>query len=87
MEHPVLGGPVPLGGQQAPPPGSRHAAAQQEDIGFLAGLQYPELGVDCGQLGDQPVRVWSRPALTGGGLIPGGPAVSFRRAVRGVKGV
>jgi len=51
VEHPVPGVPVPLGRQQAGPAGSRHAAAQQEDVGFLAGLQYPQLGVDRGQLG------------------------------------
>jgi hypothetical protein len=31
MERPVLGGPVPLGGQQAGPVGLRDAPPEQED--------------------------------------------------------
>ena len=67
VEHPVLGIPVPLGRQQAGPAGSRHAAADQEDVGLLAGLQHAQLGVDRGQLGDQPARVGLGAAVPGGG--------------------
>jgi hypothetical protein len=71
MKHPVPGVAVALGRQQAGRAGLRHAPAQQEDVGFLARLQDAELGVDRGQLGDQPVRVRLWPALAGVGLVPG----------------
>jgi hypothetical protein len=73
----VLGGPVPLGRQQAGPAGAGHAAAQQEDVGLLAGLQDAELGVDSREVGDKPARVRLRAALGGRGLIPRGPPVTL----------
>jgi hypothetical protein len=81
MEHPVLGGPVPFGGQQAGPVGLRNAPPEQEDVGFLARLQDAQLGVDGGQLGDQPLRIRLRAAFGRDRLIPGGPAVAFWQAV------
>jgi predicted nucleic acid-binding protein len=57
VEQAVLGVPVPLGGQQARPVGTRDMAADQEDVGFLAGLQDAQLGVHRRQVGDQPLRV------------------------------
>ena len=87
VEHLVLGGAVPLGRQQTGPAGFRHTAADQEDVGLLAGLQQPELGVHRAELGDQPGRVGTGPALAGGWLIPGGPAVALGKAVNGVEGI
>jgi hypothetical protein len=87
VEHLVLGIAVPFGGKQAGAACSRHAAAQQEDVGFLARLQDPELGINGSQLGDQPIRVRTGPALAGAGLIPGGPAIPFGQAVHGVEGI
>ena len=54
---------------------SGHRPADQVDVGFLAGLQHAELGVDGGQLGDQPVRVRLR-ARAAPGVVPGRPAVA-----------
>ena len=71
---------VALGGEQAGPPVG-HAAADQEDVGFLAGFQDAELGVDGGQFGDQPVGVRPGAALGRDRLVPGGPAVAFGQAV------
>jgi len=51
VEHPVPGVAVALGGEQAGP-ALRHAPPEQEDVGFLAGLQDAEFGVDGGQFGD-----------------------------------
>jgi hypothetical protein len=78
----VLRGPVPLGREQAGPAGAGHAAAQQEDVGLLAGLQDAELGVDGREVGDKPVRVRSRAALGGRGLIPRGPPVTLGQPER-----
>jgi hypothetical protein len=85
MEHAVIGGPVPLGREQAGPVRPRDATADQEDVGFLAGLQDPELGVDRGELGDQPAGVGFRAALGRYGLVPGGPAITLWQAVGGVE--
>ena len=63
VEHPVLRGPVALGREQAGRAVVRHAAPKQEDIGLLPGLQDAELGVDRGELGDQPSRMGQRTAL------------------------
>jgi hypothetical protein len=49
----VVGVPVPLGRQQAGPAAAGQAAAEQEDVGFLAGLQDPQLGVDRSQVSDE----------------------------------
>ncbi|HEY1001273.1 MAG TPA: hypothetical protein VGD83_16675 [Streptosporangiaceae bacterium] len=59
VDHPVLGGAVLLGGEQAGP-ACGLAASEQEDVGFLADLPDAELGIDCGQVGDQPVRMGLR---------------------------
>ena len=83
----MVGGPVPLGREQAGPVGARDFAAEQEDVGFLAGLQHAELGVDRGELGDQPARVRFRPALGRRRLVPGGPAIPLRQVVGGVEGL
>jgi hypothetical protein len=81
VEQPVPRVAVPLGREQARPAAARHAAAQQVDIGFLAGLQDAELGVDRGQFGHEPLRVRLRAALGGRGLVPGGPAVALGQPV------
>ena len=39
----------------------REAAADQEDIGFLAGLQDAQLGIDRGQVGDEPAGIGPGP--------------------------
>jgi hypothetical protein len=70
----MLGVPVALGRQQAGPVGAGNAALDEEDVGLLAGLQHTELGVDRGQLGDEPVGVRSGSTLERRGLVPGGPA-------------
>jgi len=85
MEHPVLGGSVPFGREQAGPVGLRDGPADQEDVGFLACLDDAELGVDRGQLGDQPVRVRFRAAFGRYRLVPGRPAVACWQAVGGVE--
>ena len=85
VEHPVIRGPVSLGRKQAGPVRSGDAAADQEDVGLLAGLQDAELGVDRGELGDQPVRVGLGAALGRRGLVPGRPAIALRQAVGGVE--
>jgi len=72
---------VPLSCEQAGPVGAGHAPADEVDVGFLAGFQDAELGVDGGELGDQPPRMRSRAAFGRGGLVPGGPAVTLRQAV------
>ena len=69
MEQPVLGIAVPFRGQQAGLAARRllrsagHRPANQEYVGFLARLDDAELGVDGGQVGDEPSGVRSRPAL------------------------
>jgi hypothetical protein len=85
VEHPVPGVPVPLGRQQAGRPGLRHAPADQEHVGFLAGLQDAQLRIDRGQLGDQPVRVGLGTAFQGFGLVPGRPAVALGHPVGDVE--
>ena len=74
---------VALGRQQAGPLGVGHLAAEQEDVGLLAGLEHPELVVDRAELGDQPVRVRRGAALGGLRLVPGGPAVGAGRDLVG----
>jgi hypothetical protein len=74
VEHAVLGVAIALGGEQARPVGAGNAALDQEDVGLLAGLEHTQLGVDRGQLGDEPVGVRAGPALERSGLVPGGPA-------------
>jgi hypothetical protein len=79
VEQAVLRVAVPLRGQQAGRArggliGRRHRPAEQEDVRFLAGLDDAELGVDGGQVGDEPAGMRPGPALGRGGLIPGGPA-------------
>src|SRR4029077_21024385 len=81
VEHPVVRGPVALGREQAGPVRSGDAAADQEDVGLLAGLQDAELGVARGELGDQPVRVGLGAALGRRGLVPGRPAIALPQAV------
>jgi hypothetical protein len=71
VEQPVLRVAVPLRGQQARGPGAgligrRHRPAEQEDVRFLAGLDDAELGVDGGEVGDDPARMRPGPALGGG---------------------
>src|SRR5580693_1641346 len=61
------------------------AAADQEDVGLLAGLQDAELDVDRGVLGDQPVRVGLGTAFGRRGLVPGRPAIALWQAVGGVE--
>ena len=80
VEHPVPGIAVALGREQAGP-AAGHAAPDQEDVGFLAGLQDAELGVDGGQVGDQPAGMRLRAALGRDGLVPGRPAVALGQAV------
>ena len=80
VEHPVPGVAVALGREQAGP-AAGHAAPDQEDVGFLAGLQDAELGVDGGQVGDQPPGMRLRAALRRDGLVPGRPAVALGQAV------
>jgi hypothetical protein len=84
MEHPVLGAAIALGGELAASGGAGHGALYQVHVGLLAGLEHAELGVHRGELGDQPVRVRFGTVL---GNIPGGPAVSGRRAILGRGGV
>ena len=88
VEEPVLGIAVPLSGEQAGlAAGHRHSPADQEYVGFLAGLDDAKLGVDGGQVGDEPWGVRPGPALGGvGGLVPGGPAFPRRQAVGRVGG-
>ena len=81
VEQPVVRVAVPLRGKQAGPLRAWHGTPEQIDVGFLAGLQDAELGVDRGELGDQPLRMRQRAALGGRGLIPGGPAITFGQAV------
>jgi hypothetical protein len=82
MEKPVLRVPVPFRGEQAGlAAGDGHSPANQENVGFLAGLDDAELGVDGGEVGDEPSGVRPGPALGGGGLIPGGPAFALGQAV------
>jgi len=69
VEHPVPGVAVALGGEQAGP-ALRYAAPEQEDVGFLAGLQDAEFGVDGGQFGNQPVGMRPGVALGRDGLVP-----------------
>jgi hypothetical protein len=87
VEEPVLGAAVAFRREQAGLVGVRYTSAEQEDVGLLAGLQHTQLGVDRGERGDQPVGVRSWPALPGGRLVPGGPAVALGQAVDGVEGV
>ena len=81
VEQPAGRVPVPLRGEQAGPTGSRHAAPQQEHVGFLACLYDAQLVVDGGELGYQPLRVRPRAAFRRGGLVPGRPAIAFSKAV------
>ena len=84
VEQPVPRVPVALGREQAGPVGAGDVAADQVDVGFLAGLQDAELRVDRGEIGDQPLRVRPGTALGRGALVPGRPAVAFRQAVGGI---
>jgi hypothetical protein len=68
VEQPVLRVAVPLRGQQARGPGAgligrRHRPAEQEDVRLLAGLDDAELGVDGGEVGDDPAGMRPGPAL------------------------
>jgi hypothetical protein len=83
----VLGRAVPLRREQAGPVGPPHAPAQEIDVRFLAGLQYPQFGVGRGEVGDEPVRVRQRPAFGRRRLVPGAPAVTVRQSVDGVERV
>jgi hypothetical protein len=97
VKQPVPGVAVPFRGEQAGPAGARsssarfssgrHRPAEQEDVCFLAGLNDAELGIDGGEVGDQPLGVRPGPALGGGRLVPGGPAFAFGQAVGRVGGV
>jgi hypothetical protein len=78
VEEPVIGVAVSLGREQARAVGARHAAADEVDVRLLAGLQHPKVGVDRGQLGDQPFGVRLGPAQPG---VPGRPAVPGLRFV------
>jgi hypothetical protein len=82
VDHPVLGGAVLLGGEQAGP-ACGLAASEQEDVGFLADLPDAELGIDCGQVGDQPVRMGLRAAGSGST----GPRWTSERPRAGRRGV
>jgi len=55
--------PVALGGKQAGPLCPRHAAANEEDVGFFSGLEDAEFVVDRRKVGYQPLRVRLRTAL------------------------
>ena len=56
VEHPVLGGAVLLGGEQAGPAcRARRAGAGRRRLPCRS--SDAELGIDCGQVGDQPVRM------------------------------
>ncbi len=48
---------------------------EQEDVGFLAGLENAELGVDRGLLGHDPVGTWFRATAATFDVEPGGPAL------------
>jgi hypothetical protein len=79
MEEPVLRVAVPFRGQQAGlSAGDRDGPPDQEYVGFLAGLDDAKLGVDGGEIGDEPTGVRPGPALGRRGLVPGGPAFALR---------
>ena len=52
---------------------SGHGPADQEDVGFLAGLEHAELGVDGAVLGADPVGPRFGAVQ---GAVPAGPAVA-----------
>jgi hypothetical protein len=82
MEEPVLGVAVPFRGQQAGlAAGDRDGPPDQENVGFLAGLDDAKLGVNGGEIGDQPLGMRPGPALGRRGLVPGGPAFAVGQAV------
>src|SRR6185369_11379886 len=77
VEGPVFLAAVPLGGEQR---GTGRVAADgfdgtldQEDVGFLAGFEDAELGVDRGLFRHDPVGSWIRAARTALDVQPGGP--------------
>jgi hypothetical protein len=47
-------------------------------VGFFAGLEHTEVGIDCGELGDQPIRVGCRAVLS---HVPGRPSIPVDRIV------
>ncbi len=55
VEHAPLGRPIALRGKQRLAP-ARYRPVDEMDVGFLAGLEDAELGVDGSELGDNPVR-------------------------------
>jgi len=77
MEHAVLRTAIPLRREEAPPVGAWYTALDEEDVGFLAGLQDAVLSVDGRQIRDEPVWVRLRTALSGGRLVPSGPTVAL----------
>jgi hypothetical protein len=87
VEQPVIGVAVALGGQQAAPAGAGNRPLQQVDVGLFTGLEHPQLGVDRGQVGHQPIRVRLRAALARSRKIPCGPAVAGLRRIGGWLGL
>jgi hypothetical protein len=77
VERAVFLGAVPLGGQQRAP---RRVVADrvdgpfdQEDVGFLAGFEDAELGIDRRLFRHYPVGPWFRAARAALDIQPGGP--------------
>jgi hypothetical protein len=50
---------------------------------FFAGLDHAELGIDRGEFGDQPIRVWGWAVLR---QVPGRPPIPVDRIVVGWRG-
>ena len=76
----MLGPAVALGGEQTASGRAGHGALHQVHVGFLAGLDYAELGIDGGEVSHQPRRIWRRAALSN---IPGRPPATGNRSVVG----
>jgi hypothetical protein len=83
VEQAVLSGPVPLGREQHTSAVFRDGALQQVYVGFLAGLQDAQFGVDRTVVGNHPVRP-RLGAVRRAGVDPGGPPVADRRRSVGI---
>ncbi len=85
VEEPPLSGSEALGGHRHADGSTGDPPADQVDVGLLARLEDPELGLDRSEVGDHPVGAWSR---TVGRTVPGRPALALGRELRrGVGGV
>ena len=86
MELAVLGGPIALRREHDGLVGVGHGALEQEDVGFLAGLENPKLGVDRGTVGDEPVGHGPGPAAERFDVPVGREALAVHDVVEGAVG-